>query len=177
MGSPLHNDTPKRRLKILAEGKRFDSPINFRRSIERLLEGIPAKYLAGLDCVVLRDTSGFSQYEKKRSEHDRTKVLTGAYYRRARKTPPRIHLFVDNIVGRNSFWLRMALIRELLLAGPLFHELGHHIQESIIPEHKDKEATAEAWSQRLTREYFQSHYRYTLPMLRVLRAIIKIIRK
>jgi len=165
----------QRTVRIATDYRHFRSPIDFSRSVDRLLLGTPPKYLAGLDSVILRDSGGFTRREKRLSEKDSTKALVGAYHRATRTTPPRIHLFIDNIVQGPSLLLRLPLIRELLLAGPLFHELGHHIQEHIAPEHRDREATAEAWARRLTSEYFSS--RRTKLSLRVLRSVLKLVQK
>lgn len=165
----------RKTVRIVADYRKFNLPIDFRSSVERLLLGTPPKYLVGLDSVILRDSGGFTSREKKHKKKDSTKTLVGCYYRATRTTPPRIHLFLDNIVQGPSLWLRIPLVRELMLAGPLFHELGHHIQEHIAPEYKDRETTADAWSQRLARDYFSS--RRTLLLLRILRGFLRLVRR
>lgn len=165
------------KVEIKVDYRTFRSAADFRATVERLLLGVSPKYLEGLDCVILRDSGGFTRNERKRSKRDLTSVLTGAYHRATASTPPRIHLFIDNIVQGGGVWLWIPAFRELLVAGPLFHELGHHIQEHIRPEHKDREATAEAWSKRLGREYFATHRRRIIPVFKTLSRILKVVRQ
>jgi hypothetical protein len=163
-------------VRVLTDFRGFRAPFDVRGSVERLLLGIPSKYLIGLDAVILRDTGGFTRSERKKSQKDPTRALLGCYHRARRVTPPRIHLFVDNILDDGgSLWLRIPLIRDILLAKTLFHEVGHHIQEHIAPEYRERETTADAWSMRLSAHYFSARPHRAL-LVKALRVLFKILR-
>jgi hypothetical protein len=166
------------RIKVVSDLRGLRSPIDFSRTVDCLLCGVPGMYLAGLDTIVLRDSGGLTSNEKKKRYRRPGKVLLGTYYHATRKAAPQIHLFVDKITeGWPTWLLRVPLIREVLLAVPLFHEIGHHIQAKIVPKHGDHEDTAEGWSKRLTGEFLSQRYRYLIPIFRRLGKVAKWIKR
>jgi hypothetical protein len=156
----------------------YPLPARFQKTVERLLLGVSPKYLAGLQSVVLRDSGNLTRHEKKKRERLPGMVLLGTYYHRTRTTAPQIHLFVDKILRTWPAWLlRISLIRELVMARPLFHELGHHIQAEIVPEYREREGAAVAWSRKLGREYLESSHRLFLPIFKILKYVAKVVKR
>ena len=51
------------------------------------------------------------------------------------------------------------VLRDLALAGVLFHELGHHLDATVGAAARAGERAAEDWSVRLHRQYFRRRYR------------------
>jgi hypothetical protein len=167
MSSQKKSEAPK--VRVVTDLHDFSGEVNLVRSVERLLSGVPAKYIAGLGSVLLRDSGGLTHSERKKRESRPGVPLLGTYYHAKGSTPPQIHLFVDQIlVGWSPRFLRLPLILDVLLARPLFHELGHHIQARIEPEHRDHEAVATEWSNKLAGLFIRHRYWYLIPLFKVL---------
>jgi hypothetical protein len=148
------------------------------RAVHKLLLGIPAGYVAGIEAIVLRDAGGLTRAEKKRRSHARGQVLLGTHQNGQGGQRAVIHLFVDSIMPRwPAALLVFPFFRELLLATVLYHEVGHHIHAAIEPRHVAAEAAAEAWSRRLTKHYFSQHYWYLIPILVPMVRVIQFIRR
>jgi len=74
--------------------------------------------------------------------------------------------------------MRVPLLRNIVLAGTLFHEIGHHLDNTIGAPARGGEAAAEAWQGRLLRFYFRKQYWYLLPFVRIANVLFgRVIRK
>jgi hypothetical protein len=154
-------------VKVVEAWASFEPPVNLRRAVERLLSHVPAMYVAGLDRVVLRDSATLTSKEKQKRKSRKGKALLGTYYHGTSSSKAYIDLFVDEISHHWYVWmLRVPLLRDLLLAKVLFHELGHHVHRRIVPGHGDAELAAEKWRRELTRQVLGRRYWYLLPLLK-----------
>jgi len=161
----------------------FVPPVNAQRTVDGLLSGIPGKYVSGLKTVVLTNAGGLSHDRRKQKTLSRKrKVLIresrGLYHQKYHNDPAWIEVFVDNVCqGWPSWLLRIPFFRDLAFADVVFHELGHHIQKTQVPEFKEREDVADKWSKRLNRHYFWRRYWYLMPLLFGLAFILKLFRK
>jgi hypothetical protein len=162
-------DSP--RVRVNADFRTFAPRIDYCATVATLLSYVPAKYLTGLDRVVLRDRGGLVRKEKLRER--KMGVRRGTYFRAVANRPAHIELFVDQIVASwPAALLRCRGIREILVSRTLYHEVGHHIHGHIAPEHRDREAVAKEWGLRLGREYMRRRYWYLRPFFGPLRFML-----
>lgn len=88
---------------------------------------------------------------------------------------------MDNLTESCPAWvLRFQFIQALMLSETLFHEIGHHIHATQVPEYKEREDVADEWGAKLHRKYFWKKYWYILvinyllkPILRAIERILK----
>lgn len=159
--------------------KDFIPPVNARKVVDRLLSGVPQKYLSGLKTVVLTNAGGFSHTRRRRKTRSRRRKVairecSGLYHRKSRGAPARIEIFVDNLcAGWPSWVLRISLCRDVAFAEVLFHELGHHIHKTQAPEHKEREDVAEKWERQLTDIYLWPKYWYIMIPARLVALTLK----
>jgi hypothetical protein len=73
---------------------------------------------------------------------------------------------VDKIVrGLPAVPRRIAFLRELWFGHVLFHEVGHHIHNTIRPEHTEREDVADKWASKLNVNFIRKKYWYAVPFL------------
>jgi hypothetical protein len=144
--------------------------VDVRGSIERLLGEVPPRYTAGLRSIVLTNASGLFRRERRlripaRGRKVRAAEAGGLYHQAWRGEPAWIELFVDNLILDCPSWvLRFRFVRDGLLADGLFHELGHHIHRTHVPEFREPENVADAWERRFSRRYFRRRYWFLRPL-------------
>jgi hypothetical protein len=139
----------------------FEDPLGFDRILREALEAVPPELLGGLESVVLRDLASLGREERSTRFVSRggrrKKTLSqakGLYYSADGARSARIELFLDNILEERPRWFfRIPMIREYLVAGVLFHEVGHHIQAAVKPSREEKEDVAQRWKADLFRRY------------------------
>lgn len=159
---------------VLGDGERFRT---VQRAVERLAFEVPGVYLAGLDQILLREARTFTRREKrKKASGRRGKVpldgCLGVYRRKFRGRPAHIELFVDNIIADwPALLLSVPPIVDAIVGKVLFHELGHHIHATSDRRLGDREAIADEWRERLSRQYFRRKYHYLRPFGGLLRLL------
>jgi hypothetical protein len=142
----------------------FAAPCDARAGVAELLETVPPQHLNGLRYVRLTNAAALKGARKRgrswsRGRKVKHSEVAGLYHAAWQGQPACIELFVDQIFDGPPRWLlRWRLVRNLLLADVLFHELGHHIHEVERPEHREREAVAEDWSRRLSRHYLRRRH-------------------
>lgn len=157
----------------------FVPPVNAQRTVRHLSSGIPGKYVSGIKTIVLSNAGGLSHHRRKQKTLSRKrKVLIresrGLYHQKWQNEPAWIEVFVDNVCQDWPSWLlRIPFFRDLAFADVVFHELGHHIQKTQVPEFKEREDVADKWSKRLGRHYFWRRYWYLMPLFYGLAFILK----
>ncbi len=166
---------PKRhQVEVIEDYKGFQPTLPAKRIVERLLSGIPDRYLIGLQSVVLTNASGLTGKQKRRKTWSKgrkvaIKDAAGLYHREWQNQPAWIEILVDNM---SRDWpvlvRRVPYIQDLFVGDILFHEIGHHIHATQAPEHKEKEGVADKWSSDLARYYGRRKYWYLLPLVWVL---------
>ncbi len=157
----------------------FSPPQHSLKTVRRLLDSVPQKYLTSLDAVVLTNQSGLPRRDRlgkvtSRGRRRPQRFTIGRYHPAHAGNKPWIELYVDKIergIGRCG-WL--GFVREAVYAHVLFHELGHHIHYTRAPEHREKEDVANAWRRKLLKLYLQKHYWYLMPTMR--KPIAKLLR-
>jgi type 1 glutamine amidotransferase len=81
---------------------------------------------------------------------------------------PYIELRVDKIVAALERWaLPIPFVREIAFGHVLFHELGHHIHNTIRPEYSEKEDVPDTWAGRLNANFVRETYWYGAPLLKI----------
>ncbi len=159
--------------------KDYEPPFDVVATVNRLLNGVPPKRLAGLKTVVVSSSLNLSKKVRKAKAKARGRSYElgkrrGSYHQKWRNEPAWIELLVDNILRH---WQRslfhFTLFRDLAVAETLFHEIGHHIHDTQAPEYKEKEDVADKWERRLTRHYCRRRYWYLIPFFLLLRFILK----
>ena len=159
--------------------KNFVSPVNARKAVDRLLSGVPKKYLSGLKTVVLTNAGGLSHGRRRRKTRSRKRKVAirdcgGLYHRKCKGAPAWIEIFVDNLCAEWPTWvLRIPLCRDVAFAEVLFHELGHHIHKTQAPEYKEREDVAEKWERQLTHIFLWPRYWYIMLPARLVALALK----
>lgn len=161
----------------------YTPPFEVEPIIQRMLDSVPDKYLAGLSEVVLTNTSGMARHRRRavtKSRKRKVRMLDarGLYHPAWHNQPAWIEIFVDNTLKgweRTSLWL--PFMRNGLLGDVLFHEIGHHIHFASRPEHKEREEVADTWKARLERNYNRGRRPWlralTSPIRPLIRALMK----
>ena len=159
----------------------YQPPRYALRTVKKLLYSVPAKYLDGLDCVVLTNQSGqprrirLGKVTSRKRRLPQSQVL-GKYHPAGRAGQlPWIELFVDNLAAGTDAsghgWL--PFIRYACFGLVLFHEIGHHIHATITPEHREKEDVADDWGKKLLRSFIRRKYWYLAPIRKPLGRFLK----
>jgi hypothetical protein len=170
------------RIQIQEVYKNYSPPIATVEIIDRLLNGIPGKYLTGLKSVVLRNAGGLNYDRRRSTTRSRKRKVPivrcrGLYHEKCRSAPAWIEIFVDNLI--NSYpdlLLHIRFFRDAAFSEVLFHEIGHHIHKTQAPKYKECEDVAEDWRKKLACQYFRQQYWYLMPILLPLNLIIKLLR-
>jgi hypothetical protein len=158
----------------------FVPPRYVRKLVTNLLFSVPAKYLRGLDCVVLTNQSGAPRRHRLGKATSRKRRVPqsgvlGRYHHAHHGKAAWIELFVDNLSAPVSSHPMIPFFRTAIFAHVLFHEVGHHIDATIRPEFREKEDVADSWSKRLGRNYFRERYRFPRPVAKLIGWVMKAI--
>lgn len=134
----------------------YRPPVDVREAVRTLLVACPSRYLVGLKCVVLTNAAALTGARKRgrsraRGRKVRHREALGLYHAAWKGEAAWIEIFADTVLAQvPRFALRLPVVRHVLLAHTLYHEIGHHIDRVIQPEHRDDEDIAESWELRLT---------------------------
>jgi len=159
----------------------YQPPVDAERVIRHLIQLTSPEYLAGLRSVIIRN-SGSLNHQRRRSKtrSRRRKVAVrkcgGLYHERWKGEPAWIEIFADNILNdwpKVLLWL--PLIRDMVIAYVLFHEIGHHVHRTRAPEHREKEDVADKWRNRLMGAYLKKKYWYLFPFLVVASRLVGLV--
>ncbi len=173
----------KLKVEICESYKDFSPPSWVYKSVIRLVEGVPDKYLNGLHSVTLTNIDGLNHSRRRQKTLSRklkvaVRECRGLYHYKWQGKPAHIELFVDQIIHR---WplivLKVPLFQDLLLADVLYHELGHHIHKTTAPEHREREDVAEDWQKKLGRDYFLQRYKWIKPFRIIFKPIVALLLK
>jgi hypothetical protein len=137
-----------------------------------------AEHLSGLQSVVLTDTASIGRGKTRRvggRKYNRNSCR-GFYNYQWRGQPAWIQLVTDNIVaGYPTSLLRVQLLRDLIVAQTLYHEIGHHLHEAVGSATRGGEDAAEYWRKRLLKIHVQRRYGYLRPLAPVLKAFTQLL--
>lgn len=136
------------------------------RSVMNLLAVTPARFLSGLDCILILDSGSLSRRERQRLRRRPNDFVLGSYFPRNRRRPPRIEIYSDELMcSKHARHLGLPAFRDVFVARVLFHELGHHISSVIEPAHASREAVAERWTRKLARQALMARFPTLHPLL------------
>ena len=150
--------------------KNYIPPVAALEIVDRLISGIPNKYLSGLKSIVLRNAGGLSHDRSRAKTWSRKRKVAirkcrGLYHEKCRSAPAWIEIFVDNLLDSYpASLLHIRLFRDAAFSDVLFHEIGHHIHKTQSPKYKEREDVAEDWNKKLARQYFRKQYWYLVPI-------------
>ncbi|MHB8069623.1 MAG: hypothetical protein ACYDIC_17155 [Desulfobaccales bacterium] len=154
-------------VKILENYNNYAPPAWVKKTVVRLINGVPDKYFNSLKIISLCNTDGLNHRRRRQKTISRKKKVAipdcqGLYYQKWHGHPAYIELFVDKIIqGWPAIVISFPFFKDLVFSEVLYHELGHHIHKTSQPEHKEREDVAEVWKRRLSRLYFQDRYFYS----------------
>jgi hypothetical protein len=160
----------------------YRPPFDVRADIERLLSAVDARYVVGLSSVVLSTHRGLNRERRRSKTKARGRKVAvrealGLYHHEWCGKPAWIELFVDSTLEwLPRFFFRWRILRHMILARTLFHELGHHLHATQAPVHVEPETVAERWRMQLTREAFVRLHPKSTPLLRVAAALLQPLR-
>src|SRR5688572_9355952 len=139
-----------------------------------------AEHLGGLKSVVLTDSASIGRGKTRRvagRKFDRN-ACCGFYYQAWRGQPAWIQLIADNILaGYPAPLLRVQLFRDLEVANALYHEVGHHLHETVGSATHGGEEAAEYWRKRLFHIHFRHRYWYLRPIILVLKTPVRFLQR
>lgn len=162
----------------------FTTTIEIVKIVNRLLDGIPSKYLNGLQSIICTNASGLNRKRRREKTISRKRKVPsntsrGLYHQYWNGQPAYIELFIDNIfypkrsrddIKIPSFfriilgWLtRRSFFRDFRLSMTIYHEIGHHIHKTQAPEFAEHEDVADMWCEKLQMHYFYRKYWYIFP--------------
>jgi len=151
----------------------YKPPYPLCKTVDYLLRIVDRERIEGLHEVILTNYEGANREIRRRKvRRGKRKIpfsnVLGLYREKYQGKPAYIELFVDNIFHGTPKWaIRIPLIRRFLMAGVLYHEIGHHIHHVRFPEYKDKEEVAEKWKKVLSVEFIKKKYWYLVPLIYV----------
>ena len=76
-----------------------------------------------------------------------------------------------------GFPSRIPMLRDIVFGHVLFHEIGHHIHNTVRPEYDQKEDVADKWAGKLNGDFVRKKYWYALPILIPVLTVYKFIRR
>ena len=159
--------------------KNYEPAFDVVATVNRLLDGIPQKHLAGLKTIVLSCSTNLSK--KARNANVRQNGISfkagdgrGRYHQKWNDQEAWIELLTDNVLrGFPRPMLAFSLFRDLAISDVLFHEIGHHIHCTQEPDYKEKEDVAATWERHLHQHYYRRQYWYLTPLFFLLWLIFK----
>ncbi len=160
-------------VEVIEHYREFNPPCDAKAIVEGLLASVPSELLVGLRSVVLTNAAALSGRRKRgyswsrgRKARHASEVL-GLYHQKWKGDPAWIELFVDRMLEARPAWmLRLQFLRDFAFGSILYHELGHHIQATSKPEHREVETVADEWQSRLLRGHARRRHPVTGAVLR-----------
>ena len=161
----------------------FSTPIEVVKIVSRLLNGIPSKYLNGLQSIICTNVSGLNRKRRRQKTIARKRKVdvytsSGLYHQYWKGQPAYIELFIDNIFYPKKsddikiptlvkvilrLLSKRSFFRDFRLSKTLYHEIGHHIHKTQAPEFAEREEVADEWCEKLQMHYFYRKYWYIFP--------------
>ena len=125
----------------------------------------------GLNRIVLTDADGLNRARRRKKTKHRGKTKNsreaiGIYHQAWQGQKAYIELFVDNIVVQCPKAMKISLLRDLVFADVLFHEIGHHIHMTRAKVHREREDVADEWMHRLGKTYLKRKW-YLRPLAKI----------
>jgi len=158
-------------MNIVENYSMYRPPIEMMGAVSSLMASVPEAYLGGLGAVILTNTAALN-HDRRRSKTksrgrkvglDRTR---GMYHGTWKGEKAWIEIFVDKVLnGVPTVLLRIPLLRDLTLGEVLYHEIGHHVHRTKMPEYREPEDVADNWVKKLMGLHMRRRYWYLLPAI------------
>ena len=161
----------------------FSPPCDVRGTVLELLDSVPTERLTGLRRVILTNSAALTRKRRRawswsRGRKARHISVVGLYHGGRNAEGASIELFVDQIVVGPPVWLlRLPLVRTLLFAPALFHEIGHHVHARFRPEHREQEDVADDWAKKLARTHIRRRHPLGRAMLRPVVGLARLLQR
>ena len=152
----------------------YTPPAWLSETVRQLLESLSDQHVGGLSAIVLTESAliGKGRTRRVAGRKYAMKDCLGFYHPRWQSEPPAIFLIVDNILAdKPPICWRLPFSRDIFLGSVLFHEVGHHINDTVGSLAGGEEASADAWERRLWRIHVRKKYGYLRPVFKPLRLI------
>ena len=168
------------RPEVVENYRDFEPPPPIRKIINDLVDCVPPNHLKGLKAIILTNKAALTRDQKRqkiwgRRRKYRLAEARGAYYRATNSRSATIWRYVDNILKGSPAWtLRVPIVRYVDFGEVLHHEIGHHIHAAHNPIHDGPENVADAWSRKLSVNFFRKHYWYVRPLKYPLLLLVKL---
>jgi len=160
-------------IEIIEHYKDYEPPKAVLKSLKRLIRYTDKKYLVGISYVELTNTAALNRELRREKTKSRKKSgflhdSLGWYCEKWKDEPAYIVLLTDHIFSSNlSKWrLYFNFPVDARLSMTFFHELGHHIHKTKIPEYRETENVADDWKFRLYFQFVKMRYWYLLLLLK-----------
>jgi hypothetical protein len=153
----------------------YKPPAWVSKTVKQLLEALSDQHVGGLSAIVLTESAIIGKGRTRRIAGKKyaIKDCLGFYHPRSQREPPAIFPVVDNILaGKPPICWRLPFSRDIFLGSVLFHEIGHHINDTVGSLAAGEEASADEWKRRLGRIHFRTKYWYLRPVFRPLRLFV-----
>ena len=159
-------------IKIVEDYSGHKPIINARSAVTAVLATVPNEYLFGLSTVILCDAVGLNRAGRRKKTFHRgkkrnSKEAIGNYHPAWRGQKAHITLFVDNIVAQCPEAMKISVLRNVVFADVLFHEIGHHIHMTRTKEFREREDVADDWIHRLSEGYLRRRKWYIRPLAKL----------
>ena len=154
-------------MKVHEDYRQYSAPPWVRPSVERLLSTLPPGYLAGLEALVLTDSSTISKGKTRRVNGRKylARECRGFYFPRTPERAAFITIAVDNVIWHRMRGVPLDSLRDALLGEVVYHEVGHHLDVTLGAAARSGEAAADDWSSRLTEIHLRKMYPLTTRVL------------
>ena len=153
---------------IVEDYRDYQPPPSVKRSIERLVSGLPERCHSEIEAIVLTNATavGPGKTMRRRGRKYLRRECLGFYHYQDRRGKAWIEIVVDNALhGFPSWALKIPSVEQMTLGDVLFHEVGHHLNATVGPLARVEELAADAWRKRLLWAHIRSNYWYLLPIM------------
>ncbi|HYX70234.1 MAG TPA: hypothetical protein VE825_13940 [Terriglobales bacterium] len=167
-------------VKVIEAYRDYQPPAPVQELVQGMIDVLPAKYLRGLQSIVLTNHSALSYDRRRKSTKSRNRKVkmdrvAGMYHAAWKGQPAWIEIFVDRILPQ-SRWMRIRTFPEFMIGRVFYHELGHHVHATIRPEFNEKEDVADDWRDRFLRGYLHKKHWFLSPILRAVGSVVRLAR-
>lgn len=171
-------------VEIVRSYANYTPPVDAAAATRFLLRHTPRNCLVGLKRIVLTNASALSRDQRRQTNWaDKRQYRLGevraVYHPPSQGQPAWIEVFVDNVLRGWPRWFLccVPMIRHMVFAETVYHEIGHHIHWTIHPEYAEREAAANKWARRLTTYFARRRYWYLLPVALVLTILFRAVKE
>lgn len=151
-------------IKVLTQKNRTGH--NIERILKRYLKIVPDEHLVGLECITVID----------RIADKKNKEVGGLYRERYRLQSATIEIALDTVYkGMPKFLYYVPFISKFILAGVLYHEIGHHYQKRL--SHGIRKSEQESFAREYEIKMLKRAFWWWLILLLPFKPLVMFLRK